>query len=286
MKTSILLLLVLTTLIFCACTQKINIEEENKAVVRNWFEEGWNRHNPNVIDKYFAANYVNYGVATNNVDEWKQFVNSLLAAFPDIHYTLDDQIAEGDKVVTRWTAIATHQGEFMSIPATGKKVTFNGINISHHANGKYVEDWGGNMDALGLLEQLKTEKKDNPFVGKWNFFEQVSVDGEDATRESVGFDIYLQNGFYTHTWMLLDGPKLEGPPKTIDDYNSIIDFYHSHFGKYSFNLEDSTLTWANEGNLLPYRRNVPFTFKIKIVQDTLFYRFPGGKWIWKCKREH
>ena len=103
---------------------------------------------------------------------------------------------------------------------------------------------------------------------------------------TTNFDIYLENGFYSHTWMLLDGPKLEGPPKTIDDYNSIIDFYHSHFGKYTFNLEDSTLTWANEGNLLPYQRNMPITFKIKIVQDTLFYRFPGGKWIWKCKREH
>jgi hypothetical protein len=135
-------------------------------------------------------------------------------------------------------------------------------------------------------DQQKTAKPDNPLLGKWNFFEKVSVDGEDATRESIGFDIYLENGFYSHTWMLQDGPKLEGPPKTIEDYKSIIDFYKSNFGQYTFNLEDSTLTWGNEGNILPHQRNKPITFKIKIVQDTLFYRFPEGKWIWKCKREH
>jgi len=156
MKTSILFVLVLPTLIFCACTQNVNIEEENKAVVRNWFEDGWNKHNPDIIDKYFAANYVNHGVATNSVDEWKQFVTPVLTAFPDIHFTVDDQIAEGDKVVTRWTFRATHQGEFMDVPATGKKVTVTGINISRHANGKYVEDWG-NWDGLGLMKQLQTE---------------------------------------------------------------------------------------------------------------------------------
>lgn len=133
--------------------------------------------------------------------------------------------------------------------------------------------------------QQQTEKSDNPFVGKWNFFEQVSVDGEDATRESIGFDIYLENGFYTHTWMFLDGPKLEGSPKTLEDYKAVVDYYNAQFGKYTYNLEDSTLTWANEGNLLPNQRNTPLTFKFKIVQDTIFYRFPAGKWIWKCKRE-
>ena len=138
---------------------------------------------------------------------------------------------------------------------------------------------------LGCDNLQNNEISENPFVGKWNFFEQVSLDGEDATRESVGFDIYLENGFYIHTWMLLDGPKLDRPPETIEDYKSIVDYYQSHFGKYTFNLEDSTLTWANEGNLLPYQRNMPVTFKIKVVQDTLFYRFPSGKWIWKCKRE-
>lgn len=131
----------------------------------------------------------------------------------------------------------------------------------------------------------KTAKSDNPFGGKWVFFEQVSVDGEDATRESIGFDIYLENGFYTHTWMFLDGPKLEGAPKTLEDYKAVVDHYQSQFGKYTYNLEDSTLTWGNEGNLLPNRRNSPLTLKFKIVQDTLFYRLPKGNWIWKCKRE-
>ena len=156
MKTFILSVLALPMLIFCACRQNANIEEENKALVRTWFEEGWNKHNPDIIDKYFAANFVNHAGNTNNVDELKQFVTSGLTAFPDVHFTADDQIAVGDKVVTRWTFTATHQGEFMGVPATGKQVTVTGINISRHANGKYVEDWG-NWDRMGLMEQLQAE---------------------------------------------------------------------------------------------------------------------------------
>jgi len=132
------------------------LESDNKAVVRNWFEEGWNMHNLDKINEYFAPSYINYGDPDLNYEEWKKFVASVLTAFPDIHYTIVDQIAEGDKVVTRWTSIATHQGEFMGVPATGKKVTMTGINVSRHTNGKYVEDWG-NSDALGLFKQLQGE---------------------------------------------------------------------------------------------------------------------------------
>jgi steroid delta-isomerase-like uncharacterized protein len=157
MKTSSLLVIMLTALIFCACTQSVNVEEQNKTVVRNWFEQGWNQQNPDVIDKYFAANYVNYSLGTNNIDEWKELVNSFLITFPDIHIKVDDQIAEGDKVVTLWTVVATHQGDYMGIPATGKKVTYTGIAFSRHAHdGKYVEDWDY-WDALGLLQQLEAE---------------------------------------------------------------------------------------------------------------------------------
>jgi steroid delta-isomerase-like uncharacterized protein len=152
MKTSILVVLALSTLIFCACTQNMNVEDENKAVMRNWFEEGWNQHNPNVIDDFFAPSFFMHGLDVDLAD-WKVFVATNIKAFPDINFTVEDLIAEGDKVIVRWSYRGTHQGESMGIPATGKQVTVTGMNIARFADGKIIEDWG-NWDALGLLQQL------------------------------------------------------------------------------------------------------------------------------------
>ena len=136
-------------------------EEENKTVVRNWFEEGMNKQNPDIIDEFFDINHVYHDPSQPkdlNLDEWKQFISTVFTAFPDIHFTVDDQVAEGDKVATRWTFRGTHQGEFMGVPATGKQVTVTGINIIRRANGKCVEDWG-NWDVLGMFQQLGIELK-------------------------------------------------------------------------------------------------------------------------------
>jgi steroid delta-isomerase-like uncharacterized protein len=75
------------------------------------------------------------------------------AAFPDVHIAIDDLIAAGDKVVTRYTATGTHQGELMGIPATGKKISITGVSIYRFANGQIVEDWA-EFDQLGMLTQL------------------------------------------------------------------------------------------------------------------------------------
>lgn len=77
----------------------------------------------------------------------------MLAAFPDGQYSMDDMIAEGDKVVLRWTFRGTHKGELMGIPATGKQVTMAGISIYHFANGMLEEIWE-HYDRFGFLQQL------------------------------------------------------------------------------------------------------------------------------------
>ena len=82
-----------------------------------------------------------------------QYYATYRAAFPDTHLTIEDQIAEGDKVVTRWTATGTNQGTLMGIPPSGKRVTITGISITRIANGKAVEDWV-NFDTLGMLQQI------------------------------------------------------------------------------------------------------------------------------------
>jgi steroid delta-isomerase-like uncharacterized protein len=82
-----------------------------------------------------------------------QMTPAFFTAFPDMHWVVEDLIAEGDKVVSRYTVRATHRGDFMGVPATGKVVTYTGILISRFAGGKFVEEWES-LDMLGLMQQL------------------------------------------------------------------------------------------------------------------------------------
>jgi steroid delta-isomerase-like uncharacterized protein len=131
------------------------MSEQNKAFVRNLLEEVINRRNLDIIDELVSPDYV--GHASNPMmstrEGHKQFVMALHRAFPDIEMKVEDQVAEGDKVVTRWTARGTHKGEFMGIPATGKRGMTTGTDIDRIVNGKLVECWS-NWDEMGLMQQL------------------------------------------------------------------------------------------------------------------------------------
>jgi steroid delta-isomerase-like uncharacterized protein len=116
------------------------------------------------VDEHFAPEFVinraPRGIPADRAGT-KQWNAAILNAFPDYQVTVEDQFAADDKVVTRWTAQGTHQGEFQGIPPTGKQVTVTGITISRHADGKIVESWF-EWDALDLMEQLGA----SPSVGK------------------------------------------------------------------------------------------------------------------------
>ena len=130
--------------------------EENKAVVRRYYEEVWNQGNLTVVDELYAPNFILNG-QTIDCDQQKQIIAGVRAAMPDGTITLEDMIAEGDKVTSRWTARGSHQGEWMSslgsIPPTGKQVIMTGSSIYRVEGGRIVEDWF-NVDELGLLQQL------------------------------------------------------------------------------------------------------------------------------------
>jgi predicted ester cyclase len=83
----------------------------------------------------------------------RQMLDMFYKAFPDLHHTFEDQIAEGDKVVTRVTFHGTHQGTFQGIPATGKKIAVEATLVDRIVDGKFVEHWS-NMDSMGLMQQL------------------------------------------------------------------------------------------------------------------------------------
>jgi steroid delta-isomerase-like uncharacterized protein len=132
------------------------MSEENKAVVRRLIEEVWNKGNFEVADEIlapdFVANSVPPGIPPDG-EGFKQFIGMYRAAFPDVHLHIEDQIAEGDMVVTRFTAHGTHQGELMGIPPTNKQITVTGIGISRIVEGRSREEWN-NYDQYGMLVQL------------------------------------------------------------------------------------------------------------------------------------
>jgi len=131
--------------------------EDNKAIVRRLWDELFNRQNLAVVDEMASDDFVHRGPGTRvlrGAEFFTQIKSRLIfLAFPDLQFTTEEVIAEGDKVVTRWTLRGTHRGEFMGLPPTGKQVTWSGINITRLVAGKAVEDWV-EQDTLGLMQQL------------------------------------------------------------------------------------------------------------------------------------
>jgi len=130
--------------------------EENKAIVRRWVDEAYNPGNVGLMDELFAADFVNHDPANPQVRDLeglKQDVRTQQVAFPDRHTSIDELLADGDKVIKRFTFRGTQTGEWNGIPATGKQVTLQGIDILRIENGQIKEIWWG-YDALGVLQQL------------------------------------------------------------------------------------------------------------------------------------
>lgn len=115
-----------------------------------------NKGNVGVFDEVVGPNAVEHAVPPgmpSTVEGTKQFIMMFRATFPDLTYTIDDSIAEGDKVVHRQTAHGTMKGSFLGMPATGKSATWSEMHIVRFANGKVVEHWA-NVDTLGMMQQL------------------------------------------------------------------------------------------------------------------------------------
>ena len=131
--------------------------EENKAIVRREAEEIFSQGNLDAADEIYAPDFVGHEPTTpegiRGLEGARQFAAVYREAFPDLQLTVEDQLAEGDKVATRFTARGTHQGELEGIAPTGNQVEIKGIYISRIAEGKIAEDWT-NFDALGLMQQI------------------------------------------------------------------------------------------------------------------------------------
>jgi steroid delta-isomerase-like uncharacterized protein len=129
----------------------------NANLVRRAIDEVWNRGDYSGLDEFVARDLVVHaatpGQELHGQEGIKRFYTMLRTAFPDIHFAIEDQVAADDRVVTRWSAHATHRGAFNGIPPTGNRITLTGIDIDRLAGGKVVECWP-QVDELSLLRQL------------------------------------------------------------------------------------------------------------------------------------
>lgn len=131
--------------------------QQNKDLVMRAVEQVWNGGDYGNLRDFVADDFIAYGRTpeeeVRGPEGAREFFTQLRNAFPDLHFTVKDQFAENDRVVTHWTATGTHRGEFKGIPPTGRKFCITSIDIDRIENGKVVECWS-NMDELGLLQQL------------------------------------------------------------------------------------------------------------------------------------
>ena len=137
-------------------TPTFDQETVGKMVITQFIEEVLNQGNLDAADEFIAANFVDHNPIPGQeptLEGLKKGFKMFLAAFPDLHLTIEDIIAEGDKVMIRLTSRGTHKGEFMGIPPSGKQVTVLEIHIARIANGKIVEHWGLE-DNMGMMQQL------------------------------------------------------------------------------------------------------------------------------------
>ena len=130
---------------------------ENKAIARRFYEEIIDHGNQSVVDEFVAPGFVDHNPLTPGIaagpEGVKQTFAMLRSGLPDINVTIEDQIAEGDTVVSRLTARGTHKGEMMGIPPTGRMVTIGIIDVIRFEGGKVVERWG-QADTMGMMQQL------------------------------------------------------------------------------------------------------------------------------------
>jgi steroid delta-isomerase-like uncharacterized protein len=133
------------------------MSEQNKANVRRLFEEVWNEGHVPVADELITTTYTHHDTSTPDVgrgpESEKKRVTLYRNAFPDIRFTIEDILAEGETVVTRWSCRGTHKGDLNGIPPTGKQFNITGVSIARFTNGKMFEGYV-NWDALGLMQQL------------------------------------------------------------------------------------------------------------------------------------
>ena len=132
------------------------MSEQYKTAARNFIEKGLNQKDLSALETYFSPDLRDHALPPGlppGREGRKIFASALLAAFPDLQVDVEDLVAEGEKLVTRYSVRGTHKGDLMGVPATGKEISITGIAIDRFENGLSVEHWEI-IDQLGMMQQL------------------------------------------------------------------------------------------------------------------------------------
>jgi steroid delta-isomerase-like uncharacterized protein len=180
------------------------VSEDNKALVRRWLEEVLTQESLDDVGNLFAPNYVLHDPSfphdVYGPEGIRRYVAAYRFAFPDARFVVEDQIAEGDKVVSRWTARGTHRGEFLGISPTGEEVTVTGIEFDYVVGGKIEEAWVGYHPFAGPLPDPESLKRG--FGMLHEAFPDMRIAETDSLREGdrVAFR-WLMNGTHKRAFM-------------------------------------------------------------------------------------
>jgi predicted ester cyclase len=150
--------------------------EENKALVRKFYEEAWVKGNADAVDEFIAADYVEHGLPTG-AEGLKRSITTFRTAFPDWKTTLDDIFAEGEMVTCLWSTSGTHLGDWFGIPPTGNHFTATGISVLRIAGGKVVENWTS-IDLSPSEEELRGLTEG----GEWPGSGEIPAAERDTSR--------------------------------------------------------------------------------------------------------
>ena len=140
------------------------MSEENKALIARAYDQVFNSGNIDALGEIASPDIVDHSALPGSppgLDGAKQAIEMFLTAFPDLKMTVEDMIAEGDKVAVRLTMSGTHKGDFMGIPATGKEISVSGMDFHRIAGGKVVEHWDS-FDQMTMMEQLGVMESPGP----------------------------------------------------------------------------------------------------------------------------
>jgi steroid delta-isomerase-like uncharacterized protein len=252
------------------------MSEENKAIVRHLIEEVINKGNLALFDEVYGdCVYCSPATGELKREALRQFVASLLAAFPDGQWKIEDQVAEGDKVATRWSFTGTHQGQLMGMAPTGKRVTCSGMVIDRIIDGKIVEE-REEWDALGMMQQLgaapQSTQANKAVMRRW-------IEEGHNKRNLTVADEVCDPAF---VWRLAPVGEIRGPEALKEMVKSI----HTAFPNWQVTVEEQIA----EGDMVATRKRATGTHQgefmgiaptgKQVTTSTIsIARIAGGKFV-------
>jgi len=271
--------------------------EANKAIEQRVFEEIWNEGALDVADEIFAPDVALHGLVADDLtgpEAFKQVVAMYRAAIPDIHWSVDDQVAEGDMVVTRLTGTGTQQGELMGIPPTGLSITVTAIAMVRVVDGLIQESWNS-WDEAGLLQQLGVVQpaRPGPEDYQWDAASDITGDPGDPVLNKL-LVLRIKSQFWNgkdiagldethHTTAIGHDPSFPGEP-SYESYRQACLVYQTAFPDLHVSMDTViaesdkvavhwTATGTHQGELL----GVPVSGNQVTYTGITIYRLADGK---------